>query len=134
MPAQETNSITPLMQQYFKVKSEYPDTLVLFRMGDFYEMFFDDAKKAAAILDITLTKRGTCNGEPIPMAGVPFHAVDNYLARLIDKGESAVICEQIGDPKATKGIVERKVTRIITPGTVTDELLLKDRMISSILV
>ena len=127
MPAQETNSITPLMQQYFKVKSEYPDTLVLFRMGDFYEMFFDDAKKAAAILDITLTKRGTCNGEPIPMAGVPFHAVDNYLARLIDKGESAVICEQIGDPKATKGIVERKVTRIITPGTVTDELLLKDR-------
>jgi DNA mismatch repair protein MutS len=121
------NNITPMMQQYFAIKNQYPDTLVLYRLGDFYEMFFDDAKKAANILDITLTRRGSLNGNPIPMAGVPFHAIDNYLAKLIDKGESAVICEQIGDPSTSKGPVERKVTRIITPGTVTDELLLKER-------
>ncbi len=135
MAINENNNTTPLMQQYLKVKSEYPDTIVLFRMGDFYETFFDDAVKAANLLDITLTKRGTNNGEPIPMAGVPFHAIDNYLVKLISKGQSAVICEQIGDPKLAKGLVERKVTRIITPGTVTDELLLperKDNFIASI--
>ncbi|MBO6008980.1 MAG: DNA mismatch repair protein MutS, partial [Ruminobacter sp.] len=122
-----SNNATPLMQQYLSVKSQYPETLLLYRMGDFYETFFDDAKKAAEILDITLTKRGTYNGEPIPMAGVPFHSVDNYLARLIEHGESVAICEQIGDPAAAKGIVERKVTRIITPGTVTDDNLLAER-------
>ncbi|SFP55335.1 DNA mismatch repair protein MutS [Ruminobacter amylophilus] len=122
-----SNNATPLMQQYISVKSQYPETILLYRMGDFYETFFDDAKKAAEILDITLTKRGTYNGEPIPMAGVPFHSVDNYLARLIEHGESVAICEQIGDPAAAKGIVERKVTRIITPGTVTDDNLLTER-------
>lgn len=115
------------MQQYLSVKSQYPETILLYRMGDFYETFFDDAKKSAEILDITLTKRGTYNGEPIPMAGVPFHSVDNYLARLIEHGESVAICEQIGDPAVAKGIVERKVTRIITPGTVTDDNLLAER-------
>lgn len=135
MATPQNNGTTPLMQQYFQVKKDFPDTIVLFRMGDFYETFFEDAKKAAELLDITLTKRGTNNGEPIPMAGVPFHSVDNYLAKLINKGQSAVICEQIGDPKLAKGLVERKVTKIITPGTVTDELLLqerKDNIIASI--
>ena len=127
MTATNQNNATPLMQQYMAVKCQYPDTILLYRMGDFYETFFDDAKKAAEILDITLTKRGTYKGEPIPMAGVPFHSVDNYLARLIEKGESVAICEQIGDPAASKGIVERKVTRIITPGTVTDDNLLHER-------
>ena len=97
MTATNQNNATPLMQQYMAVKCQYPDTILLYRMGDFYETFFDDAKKAAEILDITLTKRGTYKGEPIPMAGVPFHSVDNYLARLIEKGESVAICEQIGD-------------------------------------
>ncbi len=120
------SSVTPMMMQYLAVKREYPNTIVMYRMGDFYEMFFDDAKKASQLLDITLTKRGTYNGEPIPMAGVPYHSVDNYLARLIEKGESAVICEQVGDPATSKGPVDREVSRIITPGTVTDELLLKE--------
>ena len=112
------------MQQYLGIKAEYPETLVLFRMGDFYELFYDDAKRAAALLDITLTKRGESGGAPIPMAGVPYHAVDNYLARLVRKGESAAICEQIGDPSESKGLVERKVVRIVTPGTLTEESLL----------
>ncbi|MEE9552611.1 MAG: DNA mismatch repair protein MutS, partial [Gammaproteobacteria bacterium] len=116
------------MQQYLGIKSQYPDTLLFFRMGDFYELFYDDAKKAARLLDIALTTRGKSAGEPIPMAGVPFHAVDSYLAKLIRMGESVVICEQIGDPAACKGPVERKVTRIITPGTVTDALLLEERI------
>jgi DNA mismatch repair protein MutS len=115
------------MQQYLRIKSEYPDILLLFRMGDFYELFYEDARHAAELLNITLTTRGESNGQPIPMAGVPHHAVDNYLARLLRKGESAAICEQIGDPTAGKGPVERKVVRVITPGTVTDEALLEER-------
>ena len=115
------------MRQYFAAKAEYPDTLVFFRMGDFYELFYDDARKAARLLDITLTQRGASAGAPIPMAGVPFHAVEGYLARLIKLGESVAICEQIGDPALAKGLVERKVVRVVTPGTVTDEALLEER-------
>ncbi|NDY96961.1 DNA mismatch repair protein MutS [Wenzhouxiangella limi] len=118
---------TPLMQQYLRIKSDYPDILLFFRMGDFYELFYDDARRAAKLLDITLTTRGQSAGQPIPMAGVPYHAVDGYLARLIKKGESIAICEQIGDPNESKGPVERKVVRIVTPGTVTEEALLDDR-------
>jgi len=118
---------TPLMRQYFAAKADYPDTLVFFRMGDFYELFFDDARKAARLLDITLTQRGASAGAPIPMAGVPYHAVESYLGKLIRLGESVAICEQIGDPALAKGLVERKVVRVITPGTVTDEALLEER-------
>jgi DNA mismatch repair protein MutS len=118
---------TPLMRQYFAAKAEYPDTLVLFRMGDFYELFYDDARKAARLLDITLTQRGQSAGAPIPMAGVPYHAVEGYLGKLIRLGESVAICEQLGDPAAAKGLVERKVVRVVTPGTVTDESLLEQR-------
>jgi len=118
---------TPLMQQYLRIKSDYPDILLFFRMGDFYELFYDDAQRAAKLLDITLTTRGQSAGQPIPMAGVPYHAVDGYLARLIKKGESIAICEQVGDPDSAKGPVERKVVRIVTPGTVTEEALLDDR-------
>ena len=121
-PAQHT----PMMQQYLSIKAEYPSTLLFYRMGDFYELFFDDAKHAARLLDITLTHRGKTAGEAIPMAGVPYHAVDNYLARLLNLGESVAICEQIGDPATSKGPVERKVVRIVTPGTVTDEALLQN--------
>src|ERR1700749_65949 len=115
------------MRQYFAAKTEYPDTLVFFRMGDFYELFYDDARKAARLLDITLTQRGQSGGQPIPMAGVPYHAAENYLARLGRRGESVAICEQIGDPATSKGPVERKVVRIVTPGTVTDAALLEER-------
>ena len=115
---------TPMMQQYLRIKAEHPDILLFYRMGDFYELFFDDAREAAKLLDITLTARGSSNGNPIPMAGVPYHAADNYLARLLRKGMSVAICEQIGDPATSKGPVERKVMRIVTPGTVTDEALL----------
>lgn len=118
---------TPVMRQYLAFKKQYPDQLLFFRMGDFYELFYEDARKVARLLDIALTKRGKSAGEPIPMAGVPYHAVDNYLARLIRMGESVVICEQIGDPATCKGPVERQVARIITPGTVTDEALLEER-------
>lgn len=118
---------TPMMQQYLKLKSENPDILLFYRMGDFYEMFYDDANRASQLLDISLTKRGSSNGEPIPMAGVPYHAVESYLAKLIALGESVAICEQIGDPATSKGPVERKIVRIVTPGTVSDELLLEDR-------
>lgn len=117
---------TPMMQQYLRIKADYPQMLLLYRMGDFYECFYEDAQRAAKLLDITLTYRGNSNGQPIPMAGVPYHAVENYLAKLITQGESAAICEQIGDPATSKGPVERKVTRIITPGTVTDETLLNE--------
>ena len=110
---------TPLMQQYFSIKSEFPDTLLLFRMGDFYEVFYDDARQAARLLDITLTTRGESGGAPIPMAGVPHHALDNYLARLVRLGESAAICEQVSEPMPGKGLVERKVVRVVTPGTIT---------------
>lgn len=119
------DSHTPMMQQYLKIKSQYPDLLLLYRMGDFYELFYEDAKRAAKLLNLTLTQRGQSAGEPIPMAGVPYHAIENYLAKLVRLGESAAICEQIGDPAASKGPVQREVTRIITPGTVTDEALLE---------
>jgi len=121
------DSHTPMMQQYLGLKSEHPDILLFYRMGDFYELFYDDARKAAALLDISLTKRGQSAGSPIPMAGVPYHAVEGYLAKLVQLGESAAICEQIGDPATSKGPVERKVVRIVTPGTVTDEALLNER-------
>ena len=115
---------TPMMQQYLALKAEYPDMLLFYRMGDFYEMFYEDAKRAAKLLDITLTQRGQSAGQPIPMAGVPFHSVDQYLGRLVKLGESVAICEQIGDPATSKGPVERKVTRVVTPGTLTDAALL----------
>ena len=118
---------TPVIQQYLGFKSQHPDRLLFFRMGDFYELFFDDARKVARLLDITLTARGKSKGKPIPMAGVPYHAAETYLAKLIKQGESVVICEQIGDPATSKGPVERKITRILTPGTVTDEALLNEQ-------
>ncbi len=118
---------TPMMQQYLQIKAEYPDLLLFYRMGDFYELFFDDARKAAQLLDITLTHRGQSAGKPIPMAGVPHHAAESYLARLVRLGESVAICEQIGDPAASKGPVKREVVRIVTPGTVTDDALLEQR-------
>jgi DNA mismatch repair protein MutS len=121
------NEHTPVMRQYLRVKAEHPDILVFYRMGDFYELFYDDARRAARLLDITLTQRGQSAGRPIPMAGVPYHAAESYLAKLVRLGESVAICEQIGDPAASKGPVERKVVRIITPGTVTDEALLEER-------
>jgi DNA mismatch repair protein MutS len=117
----------PYLQQYLRIKSEHQDMLVFYRMGDFYELFFEDAERAARLLDITLTTRGQSGGEPIKMAGVPFHACEPYLARLVKLGESVAICEQIGDPKTTKGPVERKVIRIVTPGTLTDDVLLDDK-------
>lgn len=118
---------TPMMQQYLRMKAEHADILLFYRMGDFYELFFDDAKKAAELLGISLTARGKTAGEPIPMAGVPYHAVDNYLAKLVRLGESVALCEQIGDPATSKGPVERKVVRIVTPGTISDENLLEER-------
>ena len=118
---------TPMMQQYLRIKADYPDKLVFYRMGDFYELFYEDARKAARLLDITLTKRGQSNGEPIPMCGVPYHAVEGYLGKMVKHGESVAICEQIGDPATSKGPVERKVVRVVTPGTLTDEALLQDR-------
>lgn len=116
-----------MMRQYLRIKSEHPNILLFYRMGDFYELFYDDARHAADLLDLTLTTRGQSAGEPIPMAGVPVHAVDGYLARLVKMGESVAICEQIGDPATSKGPVERKVVRIVTPGTVTEESLLDER-------
>ena len=118
---------TPMMQQFLRIKSQHPETMLFYRMGDFYELFFDDAKKASQLLDITLTARGHSGGQPIPMAGIPYHAAENYIARLLKQGESIAICEQVGDPAKSKGPVERKVMRIVTPGTVTDEALLEDR-------
>ncbi|MCX7114938.1 MAG: DNA mismatch repair protein MutS [Gammaproteobacteria bacterium] len=118
---------TPLMQQYLRIKADYPDMLLFFRMGDFYELFFDDAKRAAAKLNLTLTHRGQSAGQPIPMAGVPYHAADNYLSRLLKQGESVAICEQIGDPAASKGIMERQVARILTPGTLTDDVFMEPK-------
>ncbi len=135
MTADDLQHHTPLMRQYLAAKAEYPHTLLLFRMGDFYELFYEDARKAARLLDITLTQRGQSAGAPIPMAGVPVHALENYLAKLLRQGESVAICEQIGDPALAKGsstglrtgLVERKVVRVVTPGTVTDEALLEER-------
>ncbi len=116
---------TPMMQQYLRIKAEHPQELLFYRMGDFYELFFDDAKTAAELLDITLTARGHSAGEPIPMCGVPFHAADNYLAKLVKLGRTVAICEQVGDPATSKGPVERQVQRIVTPGTLTDDVLLE---------
>lgn len=116
-----------MIRQYLGIKAEYPDTLLFYRMGDFYELFFEDAQKASKLLGITLTARGQAAGQPIPMAGVPYHAVEGYLAKLIRQGKSVAICEQIGDPAISKGPVERKVMRIVTPGTITDEALLEER-------
>ena len=127
MSSNDFSQHTPLMRQFFTAKSEYPDVLLFFRMGDFYELFFDDARKAARLLDITLTQRGQSGGNAIPMAGVPYHAADGYLARLLALGESVAICEQIGDPALAKGLVERKVVRILTAGTVTDDALLPSK-------
>jgi DNA mismatch repair protein MutS len=127
MSSNDFSQHTPLMRQFFTAKAEYPDVLLFFRMGDFYELFYDDARKAARLLDITLTQRGQSGGHAIPMAGVPHHAAEGYLARLVALGESVAICEQIGDPVLAKGLVERKVVRVITPGTLTDEALLEDR-------
>lgn len=118
---------TPMMRQYLTIKAEFPHILIFYRMGDFYELFFDDAKKAADLLDISLTARGKSGGNAIPMAGVPYHAVENYLGKLVRLGESVAICEQVGDPATSKGPVERKVVRIITPGTISDEALLSER-------
>jgi len=118
---------TPMMQQYLRIKADHPDMLVFYRMGDFYELFFDDAEKSARLLGITLTQRGASNGNPIKMAGVPFHSVEQYLAKLVKLGESVAICEQIGDPATSKGPVERKVVRIVTPGTLTDSDLLPEK-------
>ena len=127
MSGENTPHVSALMRQFFAAKAEHPDVLLFFRMGDFYELFYNDARKAAKLLDITLTQRGASAGQPIPMAGVPVHAHEGYLARLVALGESVAICEQIGDPALAKGLVERKVVRIVTPGTVTDEAMLSER-------
>ena len=116
-----------MMRQYLRIKADHTDKLMLYRMGDFYELFHDDAERAAKLLDISLTTRGASAGTPIRMAGVPFHAIEQYLAKLVRLGESVAICEQIGDPATSKGPVERKVTRIVTPGTLTDAALLDDK-------
>jgi len=126
----DSSTHTPVMQQYLQIKAQYPDCLLFYRRGDFYELFYQDAEQAARLLDITLTQRGQSAGQPIPMAGVPFHAAESYLAKLIRQGKSVAVCEQIGDPKKSKGPVQREVVRIITPGTVTDEALVDGRRAS----
>lgn len=127
MSKADYSAYTPMMQQYLRLKADHPHQLMFYRMGDFYELFFEDAEKAAQLLDITLTARGKSGNNPIPMAGIPFHAAEGYISRLIRLGESVVICEQIGDPNANKGPMERKVVRIVTPGTVTEEAFLEER-------
>ncbi len=127
VPTTLASTHTPVMQQYLRIKAQHPHTLLFYRMGDFYEMFYDDARRAATLLDIALTTRGQSASEPIPMAGVPVHSVEGYLAKLLRRGESVAICEQIGDPAKSKGPVERQVVRVVTPGTVTDEALLDRR-------
>jgi DNA mismatch repair protein MutS len=127
IPSQKSAEHTPMMQQYLRIKAQHPDVLLFYRMGDFYEMFYDDARRASELLDIALTQRGASAGAPIPMAGVPAVTLDGYLAKLVRKGQSVAICEQRGDPGKTKGPMEREVVRIVTPGTVTDEALLEER-------
>ncbi len=127
MASADHPSHTPMMQQYLRIKADHPGELLFYRMGDFYEMFYDDARRAASILDIALTSRGQSGGEPIPMAGVPVHSMENYLARLVRRGESVAICEQLGEPGQVRGPMERQVVRIVTPGTVTDDALLEQR-------
>src|SRR5690606_9138515 len=134
MEKQENRAHTPMMRQYLALKAEAGAHLLFYRMGDFYEMFYEDAERAARLLNLTLTKRGVSNGAPIPMAGVPFHAMEGYLARLVALGESIAICEQVGDPAQSKGPVERQIVRVVTPGTLTDEGLLPakaDRLIAA---
>ncbi|EPJ46773.1 MAG: DNA mismatch repair protein [Osedax symbiont Rs1] len=126
MTAAATSQHTPMMQQYFKIKAEHPDQIVFYRMGDFYEMFFDDAKRASQLLGISLTARGKAGGEPIPMAGFPYHSAETYIAKIVRAGESVVICEQVGDPATSKGPVAREVVRIVTPGTLSDEAFLDE--------
>ena len=121
-----TTNHTPMMRQYLALKAQHPDKLVFYRMGDFYELFFEDAEKAARLLGITLTQRGSSNGQPIKMAGVPYHAAEGYLAKLTKMGEAVAICEQVGDPATSKGPVDRQVARILTPGTLTDSALLDE--------
>ncbi|MBV1788835.1 DNA mismatch repair protein MutS [Marinobacterium sp. D7] len=126
---------TPMMQQYLRIKAEHPNQLLFYRMGDFYELFYDDAKRAAKLLDISLTARGKSAGEPIPMAGIPYHSAETYIAKIVRAGESVVICEQVGDPATSKGPVERQVARIVTPGTLSDEALLdesRDNLLTAI--
>jgi len=118
---------TPMMQQYLGIKAEHPDHLLFYRMGDFYELFHDDAKKASELLEITLTARGKSGGNAIPMAGIPHHSAEGYLAKLVKLGVSVAICEQVGDVATSKGPVERKVVRVITPGTLVEEALLEDK-------
>jgi len=118
---------TPMMQQFLGIKAEHPDKLLFYRMGDFYELFMEDAKRASQLLDLTLTARGSSGGNKIPMCGVPVHAAEAYLARLVKLGESVAVCEQVSNPATSKGLVERKVVRIVTPGTVTDESLLDQK-------
>ncbi|MEN6585637.1 MAG: DNA mismatch repair protein MutS [Sulfuricella sp.] len=132
-PGKDFAKHTPMMQQYLRIKAEHPDMLLFYRMGDFYELFFDDAERAAQLLGITLTTRGATAGQPIKMAGVPYHAAEQYLAKLVKLGEAVAICEQVGDPATSKGPVERKVARIITPGTLTDAALLDDKRDSLLL-
>src|ERR1017187_6910091 len=112
---------TPMMQQYLRIKAQHPDTLVFYRMGDFYELFYEDARTAAGLLDIALTSRGQSAGAAIPMAGVPVQSLDAYLGRLVRRGQSVAICEQLGDPAKARGPMERQVVRVVTPGTVTDD-------------
>jgi DNA mismatch repair protein MutS len=122
-----------MMEQFLEIKAAHPGLLLFYRMGDFYELFFDDAVRAAKLLDITLTQRGTSNGVPIKMCGIPYHAAEQYLARLVKLGLSVAICEQIGDPATSKGPVERRVMRIVTPGTITDSALLEEKRDSLLL-
>ena len=127
LPEEAKTGHTKMMQQYLSLKAGHPDMLLFYRMGDFYELFYDDAEKASRLLDLTLTTRGASAGAPIKMAGVPWQSIEPYLAKLVKLGESAAICEQIGDPATSKGPVERAVTRIVTPGTLTDSALLDDK-------
>src|SRR4051812_16251860 len=126
-PSPDLPGTTAMMQQYLRIKGDHPDILVFYRMGDFYELFYDDAEKGARLLDITLTSRGVSAGVPVKMAGVPVHSVEQYLAKLVKLGESVAICEQVGDVASAKGPVDRQVTRIVTPGTLTDSALLDDK-------
>src|ERR1700689_2184197 len=127
MQVTDSPNHTPMMQQYLRIKAQYPEVLLFYRMGDFYEMFYDDARRAAELLDIALTQRGASAGAPFPVGGVPAVTIDTYLARLVRKGQSVAICEQRGEPGKTKGPMEREVVRIVTPGTLTDEALLDER-------
>src|SRR3954462_13450806 len=126
-PSADLPGTTPMMQQYLGIKAQHPDILLFYRMGDFYELFYDDAEKASRLLDITLTQRGASAGVPVKMAGVPVHSVEGYLAKLVKLGQSVAICEQVRDPATANGPVERQETRTVTPGTLTDSSLLEDK-------